>query len=58
MMRPFMLQPSGRDETANWEEEFVKINEKAAENQGHPGHHKIKKGRKAFRRFKRRVTSD
>ena len=29
MMRPFMVRPSGREETANWDEAFLKINEKA-----------------------------
>ena len=60
MMRPIMLQPSGREETANWDEEFIKLNEKAKSDQG-ASNCKNKVGLrkwKVFRRFKRRVSSD
>ena len=34
MMRSFMMQPSGREETANWDQEFLKINKDAKKDQG------------------------
>ena len=58
MMRPIMLQPSGREETANWDEEFLKVNKKAKDNQGSTCTNKVGLRKwKAFKRFKNRVSA-
>ena len=49
MMRPLMMQPSGREKTALWKDEFRKINEKANERRKQ----ETKKGLRGFQKWKK-----